>query len=66
MHTSGSAHALVARNRPRGVAPDGNALRPAPRPDHRRGDPGQILWDLKARALEALDEAHFRENEGAG
>ena len=58
-HTSGSAHALVARNRRRGAAPDGNALRPAPHPDRLRGDSGEIPWSLQARALEALDDAHF-------
>ena len=50
---SGSLKALVDENARRGIVPDGWAL--TPRYKTRR----DIPWELDARALEALDEAHF-------
>ncbi len=48
-----AARALADINHARGITPDGEALRARYRRDI------DIPWDVHARALEALDEAHF-------
>ena len=55
---------LMADNLRRGARPDGWSLTPHHHPDRAREGWGEVPWQLQARALEAMDRAHFGDDEG--